>query len=325
MIGELDGPWMITESALHDLLRAHRDPERIKAELSYLDRFQMGNNDRPPYDIYGSVAVIPCVGVFTQRSTWWSWRFNGDRTQFALTHALQNVAVRSIVLDMDSPGGSVAGTKALADYIYAARQYKKKIVTVANEICASAALWIGTAGHELVATTASKIGSLGIIQPRLDLTKNNAQNGVEWTFFKSGSHKTFGYPDTAISDAERTYQQSLVNTYFDQFIQGVAQNRGVSPEEARKAWGNAQLWIGQAAVDVGLADSVNTLDGVVATLSGQPIVNVSEQGTPEDGERTDAPSAAADPGSLRAGLRPAAGTRGPCRSIRTTYRINRTG
>jgi len=286
MIGDLDGPWMITESALHDLIRLHNDPDRMKAALSFLDQYQMGNNERPPYDIYGSVAVIPCVGVFSQRSTWWSWRFSGDRIQFALTHALQNVAVKSIVLDIDSPGGTVAGTRALADYIYQARSYKKRIVAVANELCASAALWIGTAAHEVVVTPAGKLGSLGTLQARLDVTKNNAQNGVEWFFFKSGSHKTFGYPETAMSDAERTYQQNLVDTLNGQFIQGVATNRGVTPKEAQDAWGNAQVWIGQAAVDVGLADSVNTLDGVVAKLSGQPTVNVTEQGNPDDGQGT---------------------------------------
>lgn len=328
MIGELDGPWMILESALHDLIRVQRDPDRVKAELSFLDRFQMGmgSNERPPYDIYGSVAVIPCVGVFSQRSYWWSWRFSGDRTQFAMTHAIQNVAIKSIVLDIDSPGGTVAGTRALADYIHQCRKYKKRIVAVANETCASAALWIASAAHEVVATPSSQIGSLGTLKARLDASKNNAQNGYEWHFFKSGSHKTYGYPDAPMSDGERAEQQQLVNTLNAQFIQGVARNRDVTPEEAQKSWGNAQVWIGQAAVDVGLADSVNTLDGIVAKLSGQPTVNVSEQGNPEDGQGTNAPSSAASLNAGgRSGTRPATGSRGPCRATTTSYRIHRTG
>lgn len=323
MIAELNAPWMITEAAFHDLLRLSRDPDRMKAELSYLDQFMIGNNDRPPYDIYGNVAVISCVGTFSQRSSWWSWRFSGDRTQFAITHAIRNVAINSIVLDIDSPGGTVAGTRALADYIYQCRQYKKRIVAVANETCASAALWIATAAHELVATHAATVGSLGTLQARLDMTKNNAQQGVEWHFFKSGSHKTFGYPDAPMSDAERTEQQRRVDTLNSQFIAGVARNRDVSPEDAQKLWGNAQVWIGQAAVDVGLADSVNTLDGVVAKLSGQPNVNVSEKGNPEDGQRTTEQRAAASAPSPHAasGYRPASISRGQCRSTITTYRI----
>lgn len=297
MIADLEGPWMITETAWHDLMQISRDPEQIKAALSYLDQYQMGNNERPPYEVYGSVAVIPCVGVFSQRSSWWSWRFNGDRVQFSMTHAIQNVAVKSIVLDIDSPGGTVAGAKALGDYVYNCRQYKKKIVAVANELCCSAALYPGTAAHELVITPAGRIGSLGVLQPRLDVTKMNAQNGIDWTFFKSGSHKTFNYPETPVTDLERSYQQGVVATYFTQFVGDIARNRGVTPEEATKLWGNAQVWIGQAAVDVGLADSVNTLDGVVAKLSGQPSVNVTEQGNPED-ERTE-PSGSQQSSSIR--------------------------
>ncbi len=274
----------IMDSAYHEILQISRDPARLQSALSYLDQFLMTNNERPPYDLYGSVAVIPCIGAFSQRSNWWSWRFNGDRVQFAMTHALQNPAVKSVVLDIDSPGGTVAGSKALADYIFEARSYKKKIVGVANELCASAALWIGTACHELVTTATGRIGSLGVIQARLDVTKNNAANGVEWFFFKSGANKTFGHPETPMTDPEKVATQATVNTYFEQFLNGVARNRDVTPEEALKEWGNAQVWIGQAAVDVGLADRVSTLDGEVAKLSGQPTVNVSEQGNPDNGE-----------------------------------------
>lgn len=280
----LDSPWLITEPAFHELHSLSRNAEFVTAALSFLDQFHISNNERPPYDIYGSVAVISCVGIFSKRASWWSWRFTGDRIQFAVTHAIQNPIIKSIVLDIDSPGGTVSGTMELAEYIFQARKYGKRIIAIANETCASAALWVGTSAHELVTTPTARSGSLGVVVGRYDYTGMNKRMGLKVHMFASGSAKTYGNPDTPMTDGERSHQQETVAVYAKQFIDGVARNRGVTPEDARTKWADARVWIGQAAVDVGLCDRVATLDSVVAELSGQPNVTVSEKGNPEDGQ-----------------------------------------
>lgn len=304
----LDAPWLMTETAFRELHERSRDPEYVKAAMSFLDQFYLTNHDTPPYDLYGSVAVISCVGMFSKRSSWWSWRFTGDRIQFAITHALQNPIVKGIVLDVDSPGGTVAGTLELAEYIYQARSFNKRIVAIANESCASAALWIASAAHEVVITASGRLGSLGCIIGRYDVTGMNERMGLKVYLFASGTAKTFGNPDTQMTDAEKAYQNETVAVYAQQFIDGVARNRGVTSEEARSKWADARVWIGQAAVDVGLADRVATLDSVVAELSGQPNVTVTEQGNPEDGQQTNSPNARND---ARSTCRVAARTRSP--------------
>lgn len=292
----LDAPWLITEPAFHELHKRSQDAEFVRAAMSFLDQFQLTNNDRPlPYDLYGSVAVIPCVGIFSKRTNWWSWWrsgwFTADCVQFAITHAITNPVVKSIVLDIESPGGTVAGTMELADYIFQARGHGKRIIAVVNELCASAALWIGTAAHEVVTTAAGRTGSLGVLNARYDYTGMNERMGLKVHLFSSGECKTFGNPDAPLTDAEKAYQQDVVAVYAKQFTEGVARNRGVSFDEARSKWANARVWIGQAAVDVGLADRVATLDSVVAELSGQPNVTVTEKGSPDNGQGTESPDA----------------------------------
>lgn len=299
----LDTPWLITEAAFHELHQRSRDPEYVRMAMSFLDQFYLTNQSTPPYDLYGSVAVISCVGLFSKRSSWWSWRFTGDRVQFAITHALQNPVVKSIVLDIDSPGGTSAGTRELADYIYQARSHGKRIVGVANELCASSALWIGTSCHELVANPAAMIGSLGAIQARYDVTGMNERLGIKVFVFASGTHKPYQTPDVPITDGEKAVLTERINVLAQQFIDGVARNRKVTPQEARDQWADARVWIGQAAVDVGLADRVATLDSVVSQLSGQP-VTVEEKGNPEDASSQPSNSLAGTSPRLRSGSHP---------------------
>ena len=76
-----------------------------------------------------------------------------------LAELLDDPAVGSIVLDIDSPGGTIAGVPELADQIFAARG-QKKIVAVANSLAASAAYWIGSAAEDFVVTPSGGAGSI---------------------------------------------------------------------------------------------------------------------------------------------------------------------
>ena len=309
MNAELIGlPWLITEPAFRDLEAKSRNPDYIRMEMGFCDQFLLSQNDYPPYDVYGSVAVITCHGGFTKRSSWWSYRFTGDRVHFAITHAIQNPSITSIVLDIDSPGGTVSGTKELADFIFAARS-DKRIIAIANDMACSSALWIGSSASEFVTTDSAFVGSLGVLWARMDWTKMNDKIGIKVHLFGSGEAKTWGWPDTEMSDSEKADKLATIETLANQFIEGMARNRGVTPAEARSQWASARTWIGQDAVSVGLCDRVSTLDKVVAELSGQQ-TNVRERGNP-NGEESTKPSGSI---SRQRG-------RGQCfRFIRTTRR-----
>ncbi|WP_052688250.1 S49 family peptidase [Xanthomonas sp. MUS 060] len=95
----------------------------------------------------------------------------------ALRQALADDTVSQILIDIDSPGGSVYGVAELADQIQSARSIKP-VVAVANSLAASAAYWIGCAAGELYVTPGGEVGSIGVWQAHFDYSQALAADGV---------------------------------------------------------------------------------------------------------------------------------------------------
>ena len=112
----------------------------------------------------GSVAVLPLYGTISQRMGMMESMSGGTSAEAFGKYFRAAVAdpdVGSIVIDIDSPGGSVYGIEELASEILDARG-EKQIVAVANSLAASAAYWIGSAAHEFVVTPSGEVGSIGV-------------------------------------------------------------------------------------------------------------------------------------------------------------------
>jgi ClpP class serine protease len=92
--------------------------------------------------------------------------------------------VRAIVLNIDSPGGSIFGTEELFNKIMAARG-SKPITAVVNSVAASAAFWIASAADEIVITPGGMIGSVGVYMVHTDLSAAIAEDGVKETFISA--------------------------------------------------------------------------------------------------------------------------------------------
>jgi len=132
-----------------------------------------GLNPRTGYDMAGPVAVIEVQGTLVQRLG--SLRpFSGmtgyDGIRQNLFAALDDPNVEAIVLDIDSPGGEVAGCFDLVDTIYAARG-RKPIWSILNESAYSAAYAIASAADRIVVPRTGGVGSIGVITAHVDLSQ----------------------------------------------------------------------------------------------------------------------------------------------------------
>ena len=130
-------------------------PERISAAaaLSAAER-----NSDPGYDTRGGVAVLSFAGVVTKQPTVWSRIFGGKAvttdTTRALSNAVADPAVNSILMVIDSPGGTVDGTADLADAVHEANAVKP-VTAYAQDTMASAAYWIGSTSPLVISRSAS--------------------------------------------------------------------------------------------------------------------------------------------------------------------------
>ena len=222
--------------------------------------------ERPTASAPG-VAVIPVVGPITQRGGGLFEAFFGgtstERIGAKLSQALSDPGVGSIVLDVDSPGGTVNGVAELADSIYQARG-RKPIVAVSNTLMASAAYWIGASADEVIASPSSQTGSIGVYALHVDQSRAWEAAGLTATLISAGKYKTEANEFAPLSDEARAAVQGQVDAYYEMFVNAVARGRGKAAVTVRNGFGEGRVLTAQAAVDAHLADRVGTLGEAVA-------------------------------------------------------------
>jgi len=218
------------------------------------------------YQVRDGVALIPVYGVLDKRMNLLADFSGGTSYEVVgaqLREALADPRVQAILLDVDSPGGSVDGVKTLADQILASRG-QKPLVAFANGQMTSAAYWLGSAADQVVAEETAVLGSIGVAMTHFDRSGQDAQRGVKRTLIYSGRYKTMGSDAGPLSAEAQDYLQQISDTYYQLFLDGVGRNRGQDAAVVHAAMGDGRMFIGRQALDVGLVDQIGTLDDALA-------------------------------------------------------------
>lgn len=264
-------PWAIEESKLEALLEVvELRAEGIRLTSEQIEA-RVGKVDRPQPQVMGSIAVLPLYGVIAQRMNMVTEMSGGTSTeQFGamFSEAVNSPDIGAIVLDVDSPGGTVEGVEELSARIHAARG-TKPIVALANPLMASAAYWVASAADEVVSAATGRVGSIGVLAMHVDTTKMDEQAGIKRTIIKSGEFKGEGSPHEALTDAARMHMQSIAEEYGDMFVRAVARNRNASLTAVREGYGKGRVFTAQMALKAGMIDRVGTLEDVLERLAGK--------------------------------------------------------
>jgi signal peptide peptidase SppA len=214
----------------------------------------------------GATALIPIYGTIHQHAGLISEYSGGTATDTVtarLREALQDPAVGSIVMDIDSPGGSVAGVDELATELFRARG-QKPILAVANSLMASAAYWIGSQADEVWITPGGEAGSIGVYAAHQDVSGALEKGGYKVSLVSAGKYKTEGNEFEALTDEGRAALQGRVEAYYQMFVAAVSRGRGKAESTVRNGFGEGRVLGATASVDAHLADRVGTLDEAVA-------------------------------------------------------------
>lgn len=264
--------WAMSESKLHAMvsfLDEYAAGVRFSAEEI---RARVGEPRARTRSPDGSgVAVLPLYGVVSHRAHLVQQISGPGGTSTEMfgkdfDAMVADPKIGTIVLDVDSPGGNVAGVQELSEKILAARS-EKRIIAVANSLAASAAYWIAASASELAVTPSGEVGSIGVYAIHTDLSKREWDQGVKRTILKAGRHKAEGNPYGPLDDDARAYAQSQIDEFYEAFTQGIARARNVSVDVARgERFGEGRTVTARQAVARGLADRVATLEQVLAEL-----------------------------------------------------------
>jgi len=267
-------PEVLTEmqTRLPDVKKAVEDEQSSENDTGPLTEFMsMGGHEvefvekpeaRHQFQLTDGVGIVPVSGPLTKRRSFFSYLFGGSGYNILsdiFNAALADHSVRAILLDIDSPGGTISGTEAFGDMVYEARKVKP-VVAFANGCMLSAAYWVGSGARKIITERSADMGSIGVATTHYDWSKNDAQYGLKRTILFAGKYKALGSDTGPLSDTARKEIQSRLDTSYNLFVDTVARNRKQKAAYVREYMAEGKIFIGQQAVDVGLADKTGSME-----------------------------------------------------------------
>jgi protease-4 len=214
----------------------------------------------PLTDVIGIVRIEGEIGANKVASA--------DNIIPALAKALSNAQVKGVVLAIDSPGGAPADAERIADALQSLRRkHDKPVYAVISNLGASAAYMIALRADKIVAGKYSLVGSIGAVMAPWQLDRAIARLDVSQRVYASGKLKSFLNPFTAVTPEADAKAKHLVDQLGSTFVTELKTVRGHTLK-AGVDYGTGEIWSGVEAKDVGLVDSIGTLEEVVSLQWG---------------------------------------------------------
>ncbi len=274
------GPWAIREDAAQALLHRARTLD-LHVHLRSQDAAdaQQRGAVGAEYELVGNIAVVPIRGTLMKHESSFSRGTGTVNARRKIRAALNDPDVRSILLHIESPGGTAAGTKELADEVHAARQ-QKTVWAYAEDLCCSAAYWIASQAEQIFANAPALVGSIGTYMVIHDFARLFDDAGVKTHVIRAGDFKGAGTMGTEITEAQLGEFQRVVNQINDFFLSGVARGRGLNQKRVKEL-ADGRVQMAADAKDLGLIDGVQTLDQTLSQLTKVKRMSTAKQESQE--------------------------------------------
>lgn len=229
-----------------------------------------------PYELRGSVAVLPIGGVLAQYASQVNGASQPRGTSYesireAVRSAQADPQVGSIALLIDSPGGAISGLSAAADTLYAhrTRPGAKPIVAHVAGMMASAAVWLGSQASRITAESiGDDIGSIGVRTQRVDMSQLYERAGIKVHSLKTAAAKDDGFPYKPMSDEEKGRIEASLHEGLRLFKSAITRGRGVDASVV-DGWADARMHHADRALAMGMIDGIKPFEQVVAELNSQ--------------------------------------------------------
>lgn len=260
------GPWAIREDAFNALLHRARTLDlHLHFQSEDVQQAQARAAAAVEYQVVGNVAMIPLNGTLMKHESSLSGGSGTVNARRKIRAAAKNPDISSILLHIESPGGTAAGTKELADEVAEARKLKT-VWAYCEDLCCSAAYWIASQAEKVFANGPAMIGSIGTYMAIADWSKLYEDAGVKVHVIRAGAFKGVGTMGTEITDEHLAEFQRLINQTNDFFLKAVARGRGLSSKRVQEL-ADGRVHLASDAQALGLIDGVQSLDQTLSQLS----------------------------------------------------------
>ena len=218
-------------------------------------------------EVYPPYAIIPVKGVISKNVSELDALCGAcdiENVEEMLEEAEQDASVKTVILVIDSPGGTSVGVPELANRI---KNFSKEVIAFTDSEACSAAYWLGSqASKGFYSTPSASVGSIGCYIAYPDCSKAYEMEGVKMEIIKSGVYKGAGIPGTSLDDGQREMLQTEVNEIHDQFKMAVKSVREFVDDASMQG----QIFSGTKAAEAGLVTGlVNGWDELMESLNAE--------------------------------------------------------
>lgn len=228
----------------------------------------------PPrlFSKHGDVGVIKIAGPLVNNAAYWN-RYYGmtgyPEIREALIYAVKEGGVKSLILDIASGGGAVAGVFDTATLIAKIDKSVMPVHTFSDASIMSAAYLLGSAARTVNVGPMTEAGSVGVLMVHQEMSKLFAEMGIKPTVLRAGKYKALGNPYEPLTELAKQEYQAQLDYMYDAFVAHVAEHRSTSKPVADEKMAQGRVFVGGQSVDVGLADEVMGYDALVSRLQAK--------------------------------------------------------
>jgi capsid assembly protease len=259
----------MTEDAINGVLgilerHMHEDEDEIKR---HIDLLELGGNEPEGPKVINGVGVLNLEGpIFPKANlmTELSGATSLDTFRDQFRAFVSDPSVSSILVNIDSPGGVADLVMETGREIREAREFKP-VITIANTMAASAALWLASQGSEFYITDSGLTGSLGVFQVHMDYSEQEKSKGITKTILKAGNAKAAS--QEPLNEHTRANLQAMVDDCYLDFVNEVALGRDLDFDNVRENFGDGGIVSPREAVRVGMVDGIKTYESLLGEMS----------------------------------------------------------
>jgi len=181
-----------------------------------------------------------------------------------------NSSVKAIVVRVNSPGGAVAPSQELYEELKRAKEKGKKVVVSMGSVAASGGYYLACAADEIYANPGTITGSIGVIAEFPNIEGLMDKVGIKFETIKTGKYKDTGSMFRPMNEDEYDLLQDMLMDVYDQFVEAVAEGRGMPIKKVRE-YADGRVFSGRQALEYGFVDALGTQSDAIeraATLAG---------------------------------------------------------
>lgn len=218
-------------------------------------------------DANDGLAIVHARGTLLRGRTffWFSETTSLDDLAAQFNAIRNDNRINRVLLLLDSPGGTVAGTNAAAIALKDLAAVKPVFTYVENMMC-SGAMWLASHSTKILAEETSIIGSIGCYVTIIDSSKFAEDSGLKVHVVRAGEHKGTGAFGTEVTDEHLEEAQQLIDRIAGKFVDVVAAGRDMALEQA-ESLATGQVWIADEAKELGLVDGLCTVRECIEELN----------------------------------------------------------